>query len=127
MQRMPSVQCIESAENGSDLASHEALGLRPHLAQPRAEVAVLGVFHREAIAHVVAVRLDEAIEDAKGSVFARQQFGEVRFAEPSRDAVADLHADVRGNAGAWRWCREIDLAETTLSNQSVEAIGAAGF
>jgi hypothetical protein len=45
------VEHVERAKDAGDLASNEALGLRPFACEPGAEVSVLRVFHREAVAH----------------------------------------------------------------------------
>ena len=80
-----------------DLAPNEALRLRAFLREPGAEVAVLGVLHREAVAHARAFDLGEPVEDAQRPRLAAEQLGEVRLAQPRRDTVADLDADLGGS------------------------------
>ena len=56
--------------------------LRTSLREPRTEVAVLRVFHRQAVPHVLTVDLGESVEHAQRARFAAEQLGEVRLAEP---------------------------------------------
>src|SRR5689334_1370805 len=127
MQRLPAMQRIERLQNGGDLTAHEALVLRTLLREPRTEIAMLGVFHREAVPHAIALHGREPIEDLQRAPFASEQLGEVRLAKPARDAIADLDAHLRGQSAARRRRREIDLAEPALSDQPLELIGLAAL
>jgi len=127
MQRVSPMQRVERTENRRDLASHEALGLRAFAAEPRAEVAGFSVLQGQAVARLVTIDFDEAIEDAQRAWLVPKELGEVRLAKPPRDAVADLDAHLRREPGRGRRCREVDLAETALADESIETIGATGF
>jgi hypothetical protein len=76
---------------------------------------------------VVTIDFDETIEDAKRPRLAPKKLGEVRLAKPARDAIADLDAHLRGKSRRGRRCREVDLAETALADESIEAVRAPGF
>src|SRR3954471_20404429 len=85
MQRLSLVQRIEGAEDAGDLTADESLGLPTLSRQPRAEIAMLREFHRQAVAHprtVRAFRLREAIEHAQRTRLAREQLREVGLAKP---------------------------------------------
>ena len=84
--RLPAMQRIERSGDGRDLAADEPLRLRAHLLEPGAEVAVLGVLHGEAVAHLAVARLGEPVVDAQRARLAREELGEVRLAEPRRRA-----------------------------------------
>src|SRR5258708_4493915 len=126
MKRVATVQHIERAGEAGDLAADEALRLRALPNEEGAEVAVRGVFHGQAIAHLAVLDLSETVEYAKRSFFAAEQLGEIGFAQPAGEAVADLDTDLRGKTGTARR-REIDLAEAAFADESFEAIGAAGL
>src|SRR6185437_9133893 len=55
MQRLATVQPVQRAEHARDLATDEALGLRSVFAEPCADIAVFGVLHRQAVAHLPAI------------------------------------------------------------------------
>src|SRR6058998_1231911 len=59
------MQHIEHGQDPGNLAAHEALTLRPFPLEPGAEVAVLGVFHDQAVAGASPVGDDESIEGAQ--------------------------------------------------------------
>src|ERR1041385_2138826 len=90
------MQRVQRAEDRGNLSADVAFGLRALAIEPRAEVAVLGVFHREAVAHLPVLPLGQAIEDAQRPLFAAEKVGEVRFPQPTGQAVADLDAHLRG-------------------------------
>ena len=75
-----------------------------------------------------ALDLGEPVVDTRSARGSRaEQLGEVRLAKPGRDAVADLDADLRGEAVARRRRGEVDLAEPALADQPVEPVGAAAL
>src|SRR5262249_45232244 len=95
--------------------------------QPRAQVTVLGVLHREAVSHARPLDLGEAIQHAQRTRLTRQHLREVRFAQPRRYAVADLDADLRRETVAGNWSSEIHLAETSLADEAIQAVRPSGF
>jgi len=119
VQRLTTVQRIERSENRRELTSDEALALRALSRQPGTEVTVLGVLHHQAVTHSRSFNLGEAIEDAQRSWLSREQFGEVGFAQPSRESVADLDAHLRRQIMRRARCREVDLAKSTAADQSM--------
>src|SRR6185503_3426759 len=127
VQRLAAMQRIERPQNPRDLAPHDALGLRPFALEPGADVPVLGVLHHDAVAHLVAGALGEPIENAERARFAFQELGEVRLAEPRRETLADLDADLRRETAGRRRGGEINLAEAALPDEAVESIGAAAL
>jgi len=90
------MQRVERAQNRGDLASHEALRLRAPFLQPGAEVAVDRVLESDAVAHAAVAELDEPIEHLECARLPEQKLGEIRFAQPRRDPVGDLDADLQG-------------------------------
>jgi len=95
MQRLAAMERIERAEERRDFAAHEPLGLRATLREPRAHVAVPRVLHDHAITHPIAVDLGEAVEHAQRARLLLEQLGEVGFAKPGGETVADLDTDLR--------------------------------
>src|SRR5262249_50548604 len=87
---LTAMQGVERLQNRGDLAANEALGLRSLASEPRAEVAVLRILHRETVSHARPLALGEAVEDAQRARLTREQLGEVCLAEPRGEAVADL-------------------------------------
>src|SRR3954469_5894397 len=118
------MQCIERAEDGGDLPANESLGLRALLREPRSEIAMLRIFHRQAVAHARSLGLGKAIEDAQRTRLSRQQLGEVGFAKPRGEPIADLDTDLRGKSLTRNRRGDVDLAEPSLPDQPVEAIAA---
>ena len=72
VQRLATVEGVERAQDRRDLPPNEAFGLRAALGEPRAEIAVLRILHREAVSHLVAIRLGETVEDTKRPVLASE-------------------------------------------------------
>src|SRR3954462_12427438 len=98
MQRVPSMQNVQRARQAGDFAAYEALWLSALTLEKRAEIAVFGVFHGEAVADLAMLHLDEPIEDLQRPIVAIQQLGEIRLAQPALDSVADLHANLARQA-----------------------------
>jgi len=122
VQCLPAMQHIQRLENGGDLVSHESLGLSALRRQPRAQVAMLGVLHDEAVSRGRRLDLDEPVEHAERAGLAREQLREVRLAQPSRDPVTDLDADARGNRSGRARGGEIDLAKSAFADQPIQPI-----
>src|SRR4029079_17414370 len=101
MERLSSMQCIEGSQDCRDLTANESLRLGAVLVEPHSEIAELGVFDHEAVAHLVAVHFGEAIEDAKRPVFAREELGEVGLAKPGRQVVGNLYTHLRRESRGW--------------------------
>src|SRR6266849_956356 len=127
MQRLPAMQRIECAEERRDLAADEALGLRATLLEPRAHVAMLGVFHHDAVAHAVGVDFREPVEHAQRARLLLEQLGEVRLAQPRGETVADLDANLRRQPALRRGSRQLDLAESSLADEAVQPVGATAL
>src|SRR5438477_434318 len=123
VQGLPTMQHIQRLEDGGDLVPHEFLGLPALRRQPRAQVAVLGVLHDEAVFGGRRIDLNKPVEHAERASLAREQLGEVRLPQPSRDSVADLHADARGNRSGRAGGGEIDLAKSPFADQPIQPIG----
>ena len=88
---------------------------------------MLRVLHREAVPHALPVDLGEPVEHPERARLAAEQLGEVRLAEPRREALADLDAHLLGQPVPRSGRREIDLAEAAFADQPVEPIGAAAL
>jgi len=127
VQRLAAVEHVQRRENRGDLLPHESLGLRAFLPEPIAQIAVLGVFHDEAIPCARRLDVDEAVEDPERARLAAEQLGEVRLAQPAGHAVRDLDADLGRQRSRRLRRREVDLAEAALADEAIQAIGAPGF
>jgi hypothetical protein len=127
MQCLPSMQRIEGTQDCRDLAADKSLRLCAVPIQPHAKVALLGVFDHEAVPHLIAIQLGEAIEDAKCSVLAGEELSEIGLAKPGGETVSDLDAHLARKAGCRRGRSKVDLAEATSTNEAIESVCAAGF
>src|SRR5207245_9706645 len=111
-------------EDARDLAPHGGFG--PRLAgavQVRPEVAVARVFEREAVERAAASHQREPVVDPDGPRMPVQQQAEVGLAHPAVDVLADLDADHRrDDARAPDLSGEIDLAESPLAEQALDAV-----
>src|SRR6202011_1871586 len=110
MQRLAAVQDVERLEDCGDLTPNEALGLRAILLEPDTQVAVRRVLQRDAVARSPVLYLGEPVEHAQRARLAEEQLGEVCLAEPRRQALGDLDADLLGQAVPRRRRRKIDFA-----------------
>src|SRR5512146_962096 len=126
MQRLAAVQRVQRAQHARDLAADEALGLGTVLTQPRPEIAVLRVLHGEAVAHPTAIDFGKPVVHAKRSILAGEQLGEIGLAQPARDPVADLDAELRRRTGTDRR-GEVDLTESSLPYEAIETVAPAGL
>ena len=89
----------------------------------RAEIAVRRVLHRQAIEHLTVARTAETHRRRESRVDVRRAVAEIRFAQPSVDAAADLDADdCRARVGAAMARGEKHLAETALAEQTLDAV-----
>src|SRR2546422_4507314 len=88
------MQRIENPQDPGNLAAHQALGLRSLALEPGTEIAVLRIFHDQAVTRACSVDDDKAIEDAQRARLAVQELREVRLAQPRREAISDLDANV---------------------------------
>ena len=77
------MQRVERARIAASSRRTKRSGART-LAQPCAEVPVFGVLDREAVAHVAANDLGEAVENAERPDSRTEQLGEVGLAKPRR-------------------------------------------
>ncbi len=127
VQRLAAVQNVERAKDAGDLASYESLGLRSFALQPHAKIAVDGVLECDAVAHAPAVDFDKPIVDAQRARLAEKQIGEVRLAQPTRESLGDLDADLRWQPVLGRRCRQIDLAEPSFADQAVQLIRSSAL
>ena len=70
----------------------------------------------------------EAVEDADRARVAVEQLAEVRLAQPAVDVRADLDADLFGDGRRpAQPAREIDLAESALPEEPLDAVAQAPF
>ena len=125
MQRLSAVQNVERLEDCGDLAPNEALRLSTFFFQPHAEVPMYRVLERDAVAGSPILDLGEPIVHPQRARLAEEQLGEVRLAEPARESFGDLDADLLGQSVTRCRRREIDFAESSLANQSIQLVGAA--
>src|SRR5438132_1638732 len=86
-----------------------------------------GVFQRDAVTCAPIVDLYEPVENAQRTRLAEKQLGKVRLAEPGREALGDLDANLRRQAVLRSGRREVDLTESSLTNQSIQLIGATAL
>src|SRR5690348_15111550 len=70
VQRLPLMQHIEYREHRRNLPAHEALRLRTLVLEPGTEIAMLGVFHRQAIPRASIIADDESVVDTEGARLA---------------------------------------------------------
>src|SRR2546429_5052156 len=111
---------MEYAEHG-DLGAW--LGLRPLALEPGAEIAVLRIFHDQAVPRACSVDDDKSIEDAQRARLAVEELREVRLAQPRREAISDLDANLRWQRPPRVWRREVDFPETSLADHSMQVVG----
>ena len=109
MQHLAAVQLVEHLQDAGDLAARRRLreALLRSL-EMRAEIAVRGVFHRQAVEHLAVAEQRKRVEDANRARMAVEQIAEVRLAQPAVDAAADLDADdrrARDRDRPWRAAR----------------------
>ena len=124
MHRLPAVQNVERTENRRDLTPHEPLGLRALTLQPHPEVAMRRVLQCHAITRASAIDFHEPVEHSERPRLAEQQLGEVGLAEPARKSLGDLDANLGRQPVLRYWRRQINFAESTLSNQPIKLICA---
>ena len=99
MQHLAAVQLVEDLQDAGDFPPRRLF--REPLRRPfqmRAEIAVRRVLHRQAVEHLTVLEQRKRIEDANRAWMSVEQFAEIRFAQPSVDAAADLDADAVGDA-----------------------------
>ena len=77
MQRLTAMQRVEHGQDPGDLATDEALRLRPLAREPGAQVSVHRIFHGQAVARAGTVGDDEPVEDAQRPRLAAQELCEV--------------------------------------------------
>src|SRR5437899_8287089 len=95
VERLSPMQRIEHRQDPGNLAANQALGLRPLALEPGAEIAVLRIFHDQAVPRACSVDDDKSIEDAQRARLAVEELREVRLAQPRREAISDLDANLR--------------------------------
>ena len=123
MQRLATMQHIEGLEDRGDLLADEFLRLSAFRREPRAQVAMLGVFHDQAVARGRGFDLDEAIEHPQRASLTRQELRKVRLAQPTGEPVADFYAHPGRNRSRSRRGREVDLAKAAFADQPIQPIG----
>src|SRR5882672_1695727 len=127
MHCLPQVQHVESSEDCGDLASDEAFRLRALAREPGPEISVHRVLHSDAIARTAIIDLGEPVEDAQCARLAEEELGEIGLADPRRKTFGDLDADLCREPVLRCGCREVDFAESSLTNQLVQLIGSAAL
>src|SRR4051812_40719703 len=122
---LPLVQDIEGTEDRGELAPNETLRLGAGSRQPDAEVAMHRVLERDTIARFSVLHFRESIEHPERARLSIKKLGEVRLAQPTREALGDLDAHLRRQSVLRRRRREVNFSEPTLSDQPVEVISAS--
>ena len=92
--------------------------------EPDAEISVHRVLKRDAVARALTIGLDEPVEHSQRARLAEKQLGEVRFAQPAGEPVADLDADLLGEAVPRHRRGEVHLAEAALADEPIELVAA---
>src|SRR2546423_7664094 len=98
MHCLPAVQNVEGTEDRGKFTTHESLGLRALLGQPHTEVAVHRVLQRDAISGSPILHLCESVVDTQRAWLAEEKLSEVRLAEPARETLGHLDANLAGQS-----------------------------
>src|SRR5689334_19935037 len=125
MQRLSAMQRVKGAENRRYLAAHESLRLRALSTEPRRQVPMLGVLHRQAIARVLSLVYGEPIDDGQRARILRQHLREVRLAKPTGQSIRELETEDFWLMAVADARREEDLTKATFADETLEAIRAA--
>ena len=130
MQHLPAMKLAEHLQDAGDLpACGSFVELASGAVQKSAQVAMPRVLEGQAVERS-SIRLHDGkrVEDSERAGVVIEQLAEVGLAQPAVDAAADLDAKVLGyRVRAADASREIDLAETALAEQAIDAISEPGL